>query len=248
MTVDQVVRAIRTVRAQDQRGCGRTGESAIEGLRALDGCATAYNTWSPLLIPAALQTSAYAAVLLKAQTPGQPWREVVQMCERRQARARALMRRIWDGECCGTIILGGTALSRPVGTVQAHSRQLLFLLNQITQHRLRVRVVSDFHTTSGVTEPYTLYDLSDGPRVAYWETSVGGWYSTRDEDTSRLYATHERLLRVALPPGDSRAEIQEVLKRCLQFGETEADVNSESPATRTPITALRSPRADQQSE
>lgn len=239
---DEIIRALR---APDQRSCGRMaggmGAAATDRLAALDAASESIRAWSPLLVPGLLQTTAYALAAIRSRTPSLPDDEAGLRMKTRLRRSDAFLRRMsGPGDTHAWFVLGEAALTQPVTAPAFHEHQLRHLLDVIDRHpRIKVRVLPDYASTAGTIEPFSIHALKDGPRVGHLETVIGGWYSTRSEDVSRLYAAFSLVGKSALEPTDTRRVIEECLMECrVRSG---AAPGTPSPRTATPTTASTSP-------
>lgn len=230
---DEIVRALR---APDQRSCGRMaggmGSAATDRLAALDAASESIRAWSPLLIPGLLQTTLYALGAIRSRTPSLPEDEAGLRMQTRMRRSENFLRRMYGpGDTHAWFILGEAALTQSVTTAAYHAHQLGRLLDIIDSHpRIKVRVLPDDASTAGTMEPFSIHALSDGPRVGHLETIVGGWYTTRSEDVTRLYSAFGLLGKWALEPAETRRVIEECLKECTA-------VSGEEPTTSSRLTA-----------
>lgn len=239
---DEIIRALR---APDQRSCGRMaggmGTAATDRLTALDAASESIRAWSPLLIPGLLQTTSYSLAAIRSRTPSLPDEEVGLRMQTRLRRSEAFLRRMAEpGDTHAWFIMGEAALTQSVTTVDFHAHQLAHLLNIMeTYPRVKVRVLLDGASTAGTIEPFSIHALADGPRVGHLETIVGGWYTTRSEDVSRLYAAFGLLGKGALEPFETRRAIRECLEQCK--ARSGGGPGSPSRRTAIPTTVSTSP-------
>lgn len=236
---------IRALRAPDQRSCGRMaggmGAAATDRLTALDAAADGLRVWNPMLIPGLLQTTLYATATIKARTPALPGEEVAVRMQSRLRRAENFLRRMAEpGDSHAWFILGEAALTQSVTNTDFHAHQLEHLLAIIDSYpRVRVRVLPDDASTAGNMEPFSIHSLVDGPRVGHLETIVGGWYTTRSEDITRLYSAFAVLGKWALEPQETERVIEACLRECRARSGGAPD--SPSPRTAIPTVACSLP-------
>ncbi|MFG2533552.1 DUF5753 domain-containing protein [Streptomyces sp. NPDC048516] len=211
---------VRGLRAPDQSNQGRTaggmGADATDCLAALDATADTIRAWTPLLIPGLLQTGAYSAAAIRSRTPSLPDTEVARRTEHRVHRTQAFLRR-WSGEQGGFawFLMGEAALTQSVAPLDVHTSQIEHLLTLTDRYpRIVVQVLPDDASTAGTAEPFSIHALADGPRVGHLETIIGGWYTTRPEDLTRLYAAFSVLGKWALSRTDTRRAITAWLTEC----------------------------------
>ncbi|WP_225102689.1 DUF5753 domain-containing protein [Streptomyces sp. CoH27] len=238
MTPDDVIKELR---APDQRSCGRMaggmGATATDRLAKLDAASEAIRAWSPLLIPGLLQTPPYALAAIRSRTPSLPDEEAGARLKVRHRRSTAFLRKMRrpDGDEQAWIVMGEAALLQSVTTPPFHANQLQHLLDIVDHHpRICLRVLPDDVSTAGNMEPFTVHALRSGPRVGHLETIVGGFYTTRSEDITRLYSAFGLLSRSAMEPTETRR----VIAACLQQCRTVVGEASTSPSRRTPIPTI----------
>lgn len=235
---------IRALRAPDQRSCGRMaggmGAAATDRLSALDAASESIRAWSPMLIPGLLQTTLYALAAIRSRTPSLPEEEAGRRMQTRVRRQENFLRRMHDDNRHAWFIVGEAALTQALTGPDYHAHQLDRLLEIMDAYpRVQVRVLPDDASTAGTMEPFSIHALADGPRVGHLETIVGGWYTTRSEDVTRLYSAFGLLGKNALEPGETRRVISECLSECrTRSGEAR---RSSSRPTATPTTACSSP-------
>jgi hypothetical protein len=220
---------------------GGMGAAATDRLAALDAASESIRAWAPLLIPGLLQTTPYALAAIKSRTPSLPDDEAGLRMQTRMRRSEAFFRRMYGpGDTHAWFILGEAALTQSVTVPEFHAHQLAYLLDVIDAHpRIKVRVLPDDASTAGTIEPFSIHALKDGPRIGHLETIVGGWYTTRSEDVTRLYAAFSLVGKWALEPSETRRVIEECLKECrASSGEAQG---SSSRRTATPTVACSSP-------
>lgn len=242
MALDDVIRALR---APDQSHSGRVaggmGADATDRLAALDAHARTVRMWSPLLVPGVLQTPAYAAAAIRARTPSLPADEVERRTRHRERRSVAFRERFGrGGGAFASFIVGEAAIAQGITTVEEHADQLEHLAAVIERHpRIEVLVLPDDASTAGTIEPFSIHALDAGPRVGHLETVIGGWYTIRAEDITRLYSAISVLDKGARPAAETRRVITQCLQRCTTSSGAES--RSSSRPTATPTRASTSP-------
>lgn len=232
---------IRALRAPDQRGCGRMsggmGASATDRLAQLDAASESIRAWSPLLIPGLLQTTLTSLAAIRSRTPSLPEEEAGRRMQTRLHRSENFLRRMQGrtGDTRAWFIMGEAALTQPVTNSEFHAHQLEHLLGIIDGYpRISLRVLPDDASNAGTIEPFSIHALQDGPRIGHLETILGGWYSTRSEDVTRLYSAFGLLGAGALERLETRRVIEECLKECkARNGEV-----SDSSSRRTPTPTI----------
>jgi len=219
------------------------GAAATDRLAMLDAASDSIRLWSPLLIPGLLQTTLYALAAIRSRTPSLPDEEAGRRMQHRLRRSESFLANFGaagPSDAHAWFIMGEAALTQSVTNADFHAHQLRHLLEIIDAFpRIRVRVLPDDASTAGTMEPFSIHALADGPRVGHLETIVGGWYTTRSEDVTRLYSAFGLLGKHALEPDETRRVIQACLTECRASAGTAR--RSSSPATATPTIACSSP-------
>lgn len=228
----EVQEAVRLLRAPDQRGQGRaetpeTGQVTADRLAAMEGHAVSVRTWNPQIVPGLLQTIQYAAGAIKMGLPGLPVEEVERRAVQRARRVQAFYER-WarhvDTVGFAWFIIGESAVRQPLINPHAHAGQLRRLLALADFPKVQIQVLPDSVPTPGRAGQFAVYGLEagcpapvpgpglPGTRVGYLETPVGAWYTTRTEDTARLYSGFLEMIGAAYGPAETREFIREELE------------------------------------
>lgn len=215
---------IRQLRASDQRGVGRVeylenGPDSIDRLLALESEATQIRAYDWRVVPGLLQTPAYSSGVIQATNPRLSEREVMRRTFLKNARVEALKDRLdaAPGLERATFVLGERAITQAIGggNLGAHARQLEYLLKMSEHPRVVLLALPEHVIPAGLAFHFTEYTFggeSDRQRLGYQESVMGGWYSTRLEDTVRLQNAFADLVGAALGPHDTRQLIREVLR------------------------------------
>lgn len=227
--------ALRRLRAPDQRGQGRaetleTGQVTADRLRAMEAYAVSVRAWNPQVVPGLCQTLQYAAAAIRMALPGLPTDEVELRAVQRARRVQAFYER-WaahvDTVGYAWFIIGESAICRPLTDSRAHAGQLRRLLALSEFPRVQLQVLPDDVPTPGRAGQFTVYGLEvgatapmpgaglPGTRVGYLETPVGAWYTTRTEDTARLYSGFSEMIGAAHGPAETHEFIREALEWTL---------------------------------
>ncbi|MEV5526350.1 DUF5753 domain-containing protein [Streptomyces prunicolor] len=218
------------------------GAAATDRLTALDTASEGLRVWNPMLIPGLLQTTLYAVAAIKSRTPSLSDEEAALRMQSRLFRSENFLRLMGDenGQAHAWFVMGEAALTQSVTTTDFHAHQLEHLLAIMDRYpRIKVRVLPDDASTAGNMEPFSVHALANGPRVGHLETIVGGWYTTRSEDVTRLYSAFAVLGKWALEPWETRRVIEACLTECrAKSGEAP---DSSSPHTATPTVACSLP-------
>jgi hypothetical protein len=250
-TAEQLIRALR---APDQRGMGRieasdNGPSNINRLADLDARATHIRVWDSTVIPGNLQTPGYSAAVIRAAHPRLSSIELERRVLRKEARARAFLRRTFDESMEQIwIIIGERAITQAVrldDDGETHAKQLWHLQRLAAHARILVQVLPEGVVTPGLADQFCLHTLDAEHRVGYVETIMGSWYSTRLEDVAKLHSTFTEIGSAAMSPSATRTFIREVLAtwRSAKITSLELTEESDSSSPRIPpraTTALES--------
>lgn len=160
-------------------------------------------------IPALLQTSDYADVMLRAGVPffGGDADEKV---ERRMARQAVLEGPnppwVWS-------VLDESALYRSFGCADALRGQLLHLLELTRRPRINVQIIPhDQDTLLTGLGTATIFDLRDGRTVIWQEGPATGEFITDLDSVSPTVDLYDHLKAAALQPKASNALIRKVLE------------------------------------
>ena len=240
-------RALRALRAIDQRGMGRVaggmGADATDRLADLDSCTMAYRTWCPALIPGLLQTDAYTAGAIKSRTPSLGMGEIERRVTHRRRRTESFLgHRAGLRGTYAWFLIGEDAITRPLINAHAHGEQLRHLLACTRDYDGLIVQVLRNDTPIGAIEPFTIFHLDPGPSVGHLESLIGGWYTVVSDDIARLHSAFSDILGWAMTPTDSYNYISEVVDTCWgNTSERSPEPDSSSPPTPTRRTASTSP-------
>jgi Domain of unknown function (DUF5753) len=236
MTDDSAEDLIITIHARDQVGQGRVGmgPDAIRAIARLNESTRVLRWWSPNLIPGPLQTANYAEAAIRGRTPSLSAEDTAARALLRVETSEGLLERLRTRDMSARFIVGESAVLRTMHSDPVHEQQLRRLLTLIDDPslHLEVQVLSDDAPAADV-EPYSLHAMTDGSRVALFESLVGGWYTVRPEDLARVHDVYATMRWQAHDRPTSRAIIEEALQACARIMER----SSGSPATQTPKTA-----------
>jgi hypothetical protein len=147
------------------------------------------------LIPALLQTEAYATALMQLGSPDMDegeLRERVQLRMERQTRARENDVALWA-------VVGESALVQPVGGAEVMAEQLEHIQEMVERRVATVQVLPlalPGHRAMGV--PHTIFDLRDGATFVFLDTLTGGLYLEDQIDTDVYRDTWPNLTANAL--------------------------------------------------
>lgn len=214
--------ALAALRAPDQRHQGRAhtpevGEVTADRLAAVEAHAVSVRAWNPGLIPGLLQTTRYAAAAIVTTAPALPTDEVQRRAHQRAARVDAFMTRWQHTGRHALFVVPEQTIRQPLTHRHAHRAQVRQLLNLGGLPNIEVRVMPTATPSPGRLGQCTLYALEPetpvehGPRLAYTETPLGGWYSLRPADVALLRSAFDTMASLALSPDDTRSLLTEEL-------------------------------------
>jgi hypothetical protein len=173
----------------------------IDRLAAIEAAADSVQIWQPLFVPGLLQSYPYAAAAIHATAPALPLEDVGERAEERCLRIDRLGR---HGARCISVVVDEAALYRPVGGYATLVDQLEHLLTLAAlQPSLSVRVLPQgTEAHPGLVGAFTMYRAA-GRRAVHVETLTSSEITTRPDDVAAYGAAWERLLGLALLPGES---------------------------------------------
>ena len=218
--------AVRTLAAPDQRGAGRVdhldnGPGSIQRLMELERHATRIWDLDLLALPGLLQVPSYSRAIIKAANSRLSEDAVYQRVSLKEKRCEWLRRQLraeWSHLPELEFIIGERAILQierhdPMGTKD----QLRELIKVADDGRVSVRILPDHVIPPALTSMFTIYGLyskEEGHRsLGYAETVVGGQYSTRTGDLSRLQRAWDDARSAAHSEADSLRLMREVLAK-----------------------------------
>ncbi|MER7565205.1 helix-turn-helix transcriptional regulator [Streptomyces sp. NPDC097941] len=179
---------------------------------ALETDAAVLHTYEPMMIPALLQTPAYAHAVIRETIP-QPTAEQaarrLKVRLRRQHRIYDLTRplRLW-------VVLDESALRRVVGSPDVMREQLEHLNALGTEPHIRVQVLP--HTVGahpGLSGQFSIVTFAENPGgVVYLERFTSDLYLEKPSDVQHYSVMYEHLQALALSLDSSRGFITDVTK------------------------------------
>ena len=175
---------------------------------ALESEASRISTWEPVLIPALLQTEAYARAVLERAGVESLTHE--QIDRRVQARAARKERLLSDSPTALVAIFDEGALRRPVGGHDVLCGQLAHLLELAKMPNITIQLIPvDAGAHAGVTGSVTLldYESDEDPPVAFLETVGGDLYLDEPGELKVCRAVFDALRSDALSPAETEQRI-----------------------------------------
>jgi uncharacterized protein DUF5753/helix-turn-helix protein len=164
--------------------------------------ATSLTDWSVTLVPGLLQTESYAMALMLSQDWPPDVAELRWVARRRRQ------------NILGTVdyaaYIGEAALRIPFGGQESHRRQLKQLLDA-RERGIPVRVVPERVPVGLISHAWLYMTFPHATPVVNVEIAEGGVY-LHDEQAAPYARMIAKLEHIALPLGESRAMLREILK------------------------------------
>lgn len=213
---------VEQLRSPDQQQFGRVEEATfgvpnLDRLMCLDQHALAMYGWNHLVVPGLLQTPAYSKDVIRALDPSLTDREVRQRLLMRSARHEAFVARMERAQLPqrAVFFVGEHALGHAL-RFDARRLQLRHLLHLADLPCVVIQALPARVTPPGLASHLAMWTMDEpmdtGPcpfrRVAYTETALGGWYSTRPDDLERAWRIFSSLARSAASPYRTRQMIK----------------------------------------
>ncbi|WP_165985674.1 DUF5753 domain-containing protein [Streptomyces sp. YIM 98790] len=226
-TVDQLIRELR---AREQFGAGRVeqlgyGATNLDRLAAMDAHAVVIRSFNLQAVPGLLQTPAYSEEIIRASLPRLPRAEVRRRMLLKSGRSQMFLERARTRTGPKALfVIGEQALYQSFASVDVHRAQLRHLLHVMSTAFpwTRVQVLPRRVVPAGLLSHLVLWSFDEAPeelteatpsyrRVAYVETGLGGWYSTRSDDLSRGHGLFADIVASSLGEYESRQAIRTAL-------------------------------------
>ncbi|MDQ3404483.1 MAG: DUF5753 domain-containing protein [Actinomycetota bacterium] len=164
------------------------------------------------LVPGLLQTSEYAAAILRGTDPSRTDERIAAMVDTRMSRRALLAKR--DAPTLIAII-DESILLRPAGGPGVMSRQLRHLAASAKRSNVTVRIVPlAIGATPGLNGPTALYELRDGHSVVYLETRGSYGFLSEEPAVRRAKIDLHELCAVSLAPAES---VQRLLAAAIEM-------------------------------
>jgi hypothetical protein len=183
---------------------------------ALETDAAVLHTYEPMMIPALLQTPAYAHAVIRETIPLPTAEQAARRLRvrlRRQHRIYDLTRplRLW-------VVLDESALRRVVGSPDVMREQLEHLNALGTEPHITVQVLP--HTVGahpGLSGQFSVLTFAENPGgVVYLERFTSDLYLEKPSDVRHYSVMYEHLQALALSPDSSRGFITDVTKMYIE--------------------------------
>ncbi|MGW2421420.1 helix-turn-helix domain-containing protein [Streptomyces sp. NPDC001709] len=180
---------------------------------ALEAQAVLLRAYFPQLIPALLQTPAYAHALISSSPRAATQRTATALVQVRQARKEILTRPAGPTEL--RTVIDESALYPRAGSASDLMRdQLLSLLDMSERPNITLRIMPlDAPLHSGLTSNVTIMDFRHPwPSVAMVDHTRGGVFMEVPEDVAAFTEVFDAVCEAALPADESRDVIKKYLK------------------------------------
>ncbi|MEU1627509.1 helix-turn-helix transcriptional regulator [Streptomyces sp. NPDC020096] len=172
-----------------------------------EAAAIALTSYQPLLIPGLLQTEETARSLLNAHWPPLDDETVEERVAARLDRQSVLEKQTR----AFTFVIGEMALRYPVGSTEAHRRQLHHLLTAAQRRNVTIQVMpADRGAHPGLDGPYVLLETPEHEHLAYEEGQTTGVLYADPEQVGIVAKRHAMILQRALGPEDSARFIRKL--------------------------------------
>lgn len=202
-------------------GAGESGPATttvVEDFTLLVGLepyAQLIEAYEQVVITGLLQTEAYGRVLLERYASHTPGVDVDRSLQLRMQRQQAIT---GDDPAELWFFVDEPALRRPVGTPEVMAAQLEHLLAMTEQPHVNMQVLQlAAGPHSALAGSFELVSLRDGLRVAYEETGRSSYYYDASDAVDAYARVVDHLRHEALPPGDSRTMVHQMMKELQQL-------------------------------
>ncbi len=174
----------------------------------LEMVATGIRMFHPQLIPGLVQTEEYARAVLRTGRPMNLDDLVTARMERQHILSREAPPRLW-------LILDEGVLRRMVGTPDVMALQLARLRDLAAAPPHVVQIVPESGKSyHGWSSPFGLLSFRDGADVVHVDGFPKGYLLADADDVAAADSAYDLLKATALPPDESAALIDSVLKDC----------------------------------
>ncbi|MBB5906191.1 helix-turn-helix domain-containing protein [Actinoalloteichus hymeniacidonis] len=178
----------------------------LRDLAALESKATKITELAIAVVPGLIQTSAYAAAVLRGM--GGPEDRILHRVENRIARQTVLA-----GSVQYTALLDELVLQRPVGGAEVMRAQLDQLATLSQQGNVTLRVLPVGLTHPGLTGAFILLEFAHGLPIVHIEQQRTSALLDRKAETAAYQATTSTLRAMAMDAEASRALIHQYADR-----------------------------------
>jgi transcriptional regulator with XRE-family HTH domain len=202
---------VQIAREARQRGWWQRFVDVPDGVPAyvgLEAAATSIDVYMALIVPALLQTPAYARAIIGAVRPDLPAEEIGRRVELRMERQARLDHR--DDPPRLRVLLDEPVLHRPVGGPEVMGGQLERLRQAADRPNVTLQVLPlGAGAHAGMDGPFTIFGFPAPaePDIVALDSAADALYLESPEDLVRYRRVFEQLLPAALSPEASAALI-----------------------------------------
>ena len=179
----------------------------------LEGYATEFRFFQPLMVPGLLQTAEYARAIYGASSPDAPESEVGKWVEMRMQRRTKIAQR--HRKIRLEFLLHENALHTVVGSRRAMGAQCRHIADVSTQENVVIRVIpfTAGIPTGHVVPPFIVLDFPDAePAVVHSEGAIGSMTFEDADDVVRFRSLYETLRSATLDEVRSRDRIRQMAR------------------------------------
>ncbi|MFF4532766.1 Scr1 family TA system antitoxin-like transcriptional regulator [Streptomyces sp. NPDC001407] len=170
--------------------------------------AIAISSFQPQLIPGLLQTEETARALLEGTWPPVDDKTIEDRIVARLARQKLLERLGTSFE----FVIGEVAVRYPVGSMDAHKRQLQRLLDVGEQRNVTVQVLPAGGAHVGLNGPLVLLETAEHDRLGFEEGQTVALLYAEAEKINIAVKRHALIGRLALSPKESACYIRKLME------------------------------------
>ncbi|QSY52418.1 MULTISPECIES: helix-turn-helix domain-containing protein [Streptomyces] len=161
--------------------------------------AIALSSYQPLLIPGLLQTEEYARALICAH-----WPPLDDETINERVAARVERKALLEQQARAfSFVIGEAPLRHPIGSTEAHKRQLHHLLEVNDRRNATIQVMPSGGAHAGLNGPLVLLETHEHEHLAYEEGQTAGVLYADPERISTATQRHAMITRHALTPNES---------------------------------------------
>lgn len=180
---------------------------------ALESEAVTIRAYFPQLIPAVLQTPAYAHAIISSSPRAETQKTASALVQVRQAR-KEILTRTTGATVLHTVIDESALYPRAGSTSDLMRDQLLSLLDVAERENITIRIMPlDAPVHSGLTSNMTIMDFRHPwPSLALVDHTRGGVFLEEPEDVAAFAEVFDAVYEAALPVDESRDVIKKYSK------------------------------------
>lgn len=171
----------------------------------LERQATSIRMFQPVLVPGLLQSEEYARAVLRVGRHDNLDDLVTMRMERQLILDRETPPKLW-------VVVDAGVLTRTVGSDEVMQRQLQRLLSLAATPSHVVQVLPYRQTYHGWSAPFSLLSFDVGADVVHVDGHPKGYLLAEPDEVATATKSYDLLKATALPPDESAALINDVLK------------------------------------